>query len=208
MRLPPKSLFGDYQVIFKLRSNIHFTAKIEAPRSLGPDSKQDAVQPPVMTMQCKESVFNDLCELYPETAANIRMRALEKRDVFSYYMQIAKARKNKDWETLSRLKQKSTYFGDSDSSEDCQFHISKPFERNIDYHRELIQGKPKFAKEENYKPKFEEVEFEMTNYIDGQMDVLNTMAQTMKFLKNLHNHKPQGLSFAKTFKRGISRKHD
>ena len=51
-------------------------------------------------MQCKEEVFDDLCELYPETAANIKMRGLEKRDVFKYYMDLARAREIGDEKIL------------------------------------------------------------------------------------------------------------
>ena len=100
MRLPPNSLFGDYQLIFKLRSNIRFVAAVEKQKSFSKDSKVDQIQPNIMTMQCKEEVFDDLCELYPETAANIKMRGLEKRDVFKYYMDLAKARENGDEKIL------------------------------------------------------------------------------------------------------------
>lgn len=43
------------------------------------------------TMCLKEFVFADLLELYPETAKNIKLRGLEKRDVIIYYLQKAKA---------------------------------------------------------------------------------------------------------------------
>ena len=99
MRLPPNSLFGDYQLIFKLKSNIRFVAAVEKQMSFTKDPNID-IQPNIMTMQCKEEVFDDLCELYPETASNIKMRGLEKRDVFKYYMDLARARKNGDEQML------------------------------------------------------------------------------------------------------------
>jgi len=37
-------------------------------------------------MGCEAGVINELCELYPKTAENLRMRSLEKRAVFLYYM--------------------------------------------------------------------------------------------------------------------------
>ena len=43
MRLPPNSLFGDYQLIFKLRSNIRFVAAVEKQKSFSKDSKVDEI---------------------------------------------------------------------------------------------------------------------------------------------------------------------
>ena len=37
-------------------------------------------------MGCQASVVQELCELYPKTGENLRMRGLEKRAVFLYYM--------------------------------------------------------------------------------------------------------------------------
>ena len=37
-------------------------------------------------MGCERGVVEELCELYPKTALNLRMRSLEKRAVYLYYM--------------------------------------------------------------------------------------------------------------------------
>lgn len=36
-------------------------------------------------MNLNGEVFQDLLELYPETADNLKLRALEKRSIFMYY---------------------------------------------------------------------------------------------------------------------------
>ena len=36
-------------------------------------------------MNCESEKFHELIELYPETAKNLKMRALEKRCIFMYY---------------------------------------------------------------------------------------------------------------------------
>lgn len=38
-----------------------------------------------MTMNLEGGKFQELIELYPETAENLKLRALEKRSIFMYY---------------------------------------------------------------------------------------------------------------------------
>ena len=99
------------------------------------------ISTPTITMQLKKEVFDSLIELYPETAKNIRMRGLEKRDVYMYYLERAQARKGDlDEKKLAVLKKKSTFEGYE--SEEDEHHISKPFEKDAGKHLELITGKP------------------------------------------------------------------
>jgi len=39
----------------------------------------------VRTMNLDAEKFQDLLELYPETAENLKLRALEKRSIYMYY---------------------------------------------------------------------------------------------------------------------------
>jgi len=38
-----------------------------------------------MTMNLEAGKFHELISLYPETAENLKLRALEKRSIFMYY---------------------------------------------------------------------------------------------------------------------------
>lgn len=40
-------------------------------------------------MGCERGVVEELCELYPKTAENLKQRALEKRHVYMHYMRKA-----------------------------------------------------------------------------------------------------------------------
>ena len=44
------------------------------------------------TMNCDSEKFQELLELYPETASNLKLRALEKRSIFMYYKKKAERR--------------------------------------------------------------------------------------------------------------------
>jgi hypothetical protein len=82
MELSTGHIFGDYQVFFDLSSNIHF--------QVAPDEEHEFVDPlsTKMTtfMCCDKAVVQDLCELYPRTAENLKLRSLEKRAVFLHCM--------------------------------------------------------------------------------------------------------------------------
>ena len=65
MHLPQYSVFGDYQIICDLKSNIVFqTAKLASDTRF---------------MCVSKKVFLNLCELFPVTAENLRHRALLRR---------------------------------------------------------------------------------------------------------------------------------
>mmetsp|Transcript_4810 Transcript_4810/g.4463 ORF Transcript_4810/g.4463 Transcript_4810/m.4463 type:complete len:153 (-) Transcript_4810:304-762(-) len=68
MKLPQYSYFGDYQVLYDLHSNIVFKTGTEYQLT--------------RFMCIKKKVFLALCELYPTTAENLRIRALERRFEF------------------------------------------------------------------------------------------------------------------------------
>lgn len=87
-------------------------------------------------MNCQSDVFEELMELYPDTADNIKIRSLEKREVFTYYLQKARYRQLTRLNTSFGKKENTkfnkwlhlTTFEDSENdSDDYEFHISKPF---------------------------------------------------------------------------------
>ena len=66
--LPQYSYFGDYQIIYDLKSNIVFRAA--------------NLQENTFFMCVSKKVFLNLCELFPSTAENIKARSLERRAFF------------------------------------------------------------------------------------------------------------------------------
>lgn len=76
MQLPEGSIFGDYQVFYELNSNMIIKTFSDDEMSI-PLSK---------FMGCERGVVEELCELYPKTAENLKQRALEKRHVYMHYM--------------------------------------------------------------------------------------------------------------------------
>lgn len=76
MSLPEGSIFGDYQVFYHLNSNMIIKTFSDDEMSI-PLSK---------FMGCERGVVEELCELYPKTAENLKQRALEKRHVYMHYM--------------------------------------------------------------------------------------------------------------------------
>ena len=68
-------------------------------------------------MNYEDEKFLDLLELYPETAKNLKLRALEKRSIFIYYKNKVENRRAKklgkespkDSEQNGNLLYKSTY---------------------------------------------------------------------------------------------------
>lgn len=83
MALPTNGVFGDFNVAFEARSMCSLR---------GPPVPDSVIVPPnaeiftCRTMQCDAEIFTELMELYPDTAENIKIRALEKREVLMYYL--------------------------------------------------------------------------------------------------------------------------
>lgn len=99
-----------------------------------------------------------------------------------YYLEMAQARKGTlDDSKLSQLKRKSTFYEDGQSDEE-EYHISKPFEKDPERHLELITGKPKFTSEEKYVRNDSEEDMAVAAKIDKQNQILETIGNTMQLL--------------------------
>jgi hypothetical protein len=90
MLLPMGGVYGDFNVAFKAKSLASIKAPA-VPEGINLKRKPDEDVYTTKTMNCEAEVFADLMELYPDTAVNVKMRALEKREVLLYYL--AKERK-------------------------------------------------------------------------------------------------------------------
>ena len=89
MQLPVDSIFNDYQLIFSLKSNIDYRA--HAPVYENEAQFQEGAS--TNTMNLDGEKFQELLDLYPQTAMNLKLRALEKRSIFMYYKNKACVRK-------------------------------------------------------------------------------------------------------------------
>jgi len=67
--LPQFSYIGDWQLLFNLKSIYDYKSYCEPGQEFEP----------TRIMCLKKSKFLDLCYLYPKTAANFKLRALERR---------------------------------------------------------------------------------------------------------------------------------
>ena len=78
--LPKFSYFGDYQILFNLKSNIVFRTLAHTP-----DDKKglnSEPMPDIIFMCIDKNLLLEFCELFPQTAQNIKRRALERRKRF------------------------------------------------------------------------------------------------------------------------------
>ena len=78
--LPKYSYFGDYQILNSLKSNIVFKTLANTPD----DKKggQTEMLPDIIFMCIEKVKLIELCELFPQTAENIKRRSLERRQRF------------------------------------------------------------------------------------------------------------------------------
>jgi hypothetical protein len=96
-----------------------------------------------MTMNLDASKFQELLDLFPETAENLKLRALEKRSIFMYYKRKASMRgyHGKQSEKIAQTPPrgtsdlyKSTYHGEELDSDLDEFHITMPFKHSEELH--------------------------------------------------------------------------
>ena len=78
--LPKYSYFGDYQILYNLKSNILFKTLAHTPE----DKKNGNFEtmPDIIFMCISKDVLQELCDLFPQTAENIKRRSLERRHRF------------------------------------------------------------------------------------------------------------------------------
>ena len=79
--LPKFSYFGDYQILCKLKSNLVYKTLGHIPEDKKKGLNFDTL-PETFFMCVSKRVLNELCDLFPQTAKNIRAKALERRHRF------------------------------------------------------------------------------------------------------------------------------
>ena len=178
MQLPTDSIFNDYQLIFKLKSNIHYKAFTP----IYVDEKQFNNSENTRTMNLDAEKFEELLDLYPSTAENLKLRALEKRSIFMYYkekvtkrsMQQKRSRSMKDVKmgasaTMDEVPLKSSRdpelyrstfegrdrHGNPIDSDRDQYHITMPFRKSDEIRRKMFE-EPEFETDEDYEKEPEE----------------------------------------------------
>ena len=78
--LPKYSYFGDYQILHNLKSNIIF--RTLTPASTDESKRKKEQEMDILFMCIDREVLLELCELFPQTAENIKKRSLERRTKF------------------------------------------------------------------------------------------------------------------------------
>ena len=97
--LPTFSYFGDYQILYNLKSNLVF--KTMEPEM--EDSNQNPEFNSIIFMCIDKTLLLDLCDLFPQTAENIKRRSKERRLRF---MQQRNTNSHKWKQKLDELKKK------------------------------------------------------------------------------------------------------
>ena len=75
--LPKNSYFGDYQILYNLKSNIVFKTLAHTPDEKKPTTNEP--MPDIIFMCISKDALLELCDLFPQTAENIKRRSLERR---------------------------------------------------------------------------------------------------------------------------------
>jgi len=75
--LPKNSYFGDYQILYNLKSNIVFKTLAHTPDEKKPATNEP--MPDIIFMCISKDALLELCDLFPQTAENIKRRSLERR---------------------------------------------------------------------------------------------------------------------------------
>lgn len=82
LQLPQYSFFGEYQLMYDLRST--FVVKVGGKEDY---MKQTAKQDRTTFLCVKEEVLENLFELFPKSKIVVQKRALERRKVFMEYLE-------------------------------------------------------------------------------------------------------------------------
>jgi hypothetical protein len=78
--LPKYSYFGDYQILYDLKSNLVFKTLAHTPEDKKNGSSESL--PDIIFMCCSSEKLKEFCELFPQTAENIKKRSLQRRKKF------------------------------------------------------------------------------------------------------------------------------
>lgn len=111
--LPKYSYFGDYQILYNLKSNLVFKTLAHTPDTTGTPEQL----PDIIFMCISKVVLCDLCDLFPQTAENIKRRSLERRHRFMLQKntnsRIVETKKNeKDSKIQSATSQEQSQYGE------------------------------------------------------------------------------------------------
>ena len=81
LAMHPGMVFGDYSILFDLKSNITW----KTPDVQLNDSEQDMDENLTKFLCCDKQIFISLCELYSKTYDALRVLAIEKRDIIGFF---------------------------------------------------------------------------------------------------------------------------
>lgn len=101
IQLPQYSFFGEYQLMFDLRST--FVVKVGGKEDF---LKQTAKQDRTTFLCVSQEVFENLFDQFPKSKIVIQKRALERRRVFMDHLELLEKFLDKKAEKMARMKEK------------------------------------------------------------------------------------------------------
>jgi hypothetical protein len=137
--LPKYSYFGDYQILYNLKSNLIFKTLANTP-----DDKKNAspeMLPDIIFMCCSMEHLLEFCDLFPQTAENIKRRSLQRRKKFMEQKNTNSKRYNEELrQKADRKKQKNDNKSDAsknaDEDENLEDFYSDEEHENFDSQKE------------------------------------------------------------------------
>lgn len=163
--LPKFAYFGDFQILYKLKSNLRYvTLSREAARK-----KSHAIDhiPEVYFMCVSRDKLTDLCNLFPQTAENLKRKSLERRKRFiqqknlnskSYNKQkeqLQQSGKETDGKKTADMDRLNDFFSDEEyedpnsQREDMKTYLSNLTERIDNLVNSLMEAKKYVGKQTN-----------------------------------------------------------
>lgn len=124
MYLPRYSYFGDFQILMNLKSNLEYKTFQQA-------DDPHAAEQDILFMCCNHEVFMELCDLFPQTAQNLKERAKKRRVIFMQQ----KRTKSKKWNE----KKKDNPDLKHDEDVDIEYYDSEEDQGERDQQKEEMQ---------------------------------------------------------------------
>ena len=152
MVLPTNSYFGDFQILFDLKSNLIYKTH-EQP--LNNDKHQEQL-PDILFMCVEKKKIQQLCNLFPQTAENIKERARERRIRFMQQKSI-NSKKFNEWK-------KKMIEDHEDDGEVEQLSIDKKMEAKLAEYMTDEEPENQASQREDMKA--------FLNKMNGRIDVL------------------------------------
>lgn len=175
--LPKYSYFGDYQILYNLKSNLVFKTLAHSN-----EDKKNITEslPDIIFMCCSNEHLNDFCDLFPQTAENIKRRSLLRRKKFMEQKN-TNSKKFEDKQNQEE-EEKKTKGKQITSRDDSEMNSEKDSEANQKDEDENLEDFMTDEEHENFDSQKEDMKAYLSNLnnrIDTLVDALKQADQMM-----------------------------